>query len=37
MYVVLGFQLGKEFIDLFTLQSRLKQEVESLFPKRVWI
>ena len=25
------------YIDLFTLQSRLKQGVESLFPKRVWI
>ena len=29
--------MEKEFIDLFELQSRLKQGVESLFPKRIWI
>ena len=27
----------RQFIDLFELQMRLKQGVESLFPKRVWI
>ena len=30
-------RMEKEFIDLFALQSALKQGVESLFPKRVWI
>jgi exodeoxyribonuclease VII large subunit len=29
--------MEKEYIDLFELQSRLKQGVESLFPKRLWI
>lgn len=29
--------MEKEYIDLFELQSRLKQGVESLFPKRVWV
>ena len=30
-------RMEKEFIDLFALQSALKQGIESLFPKRVWI
>ena len=30
-------RMEKEFIDLFALQSRLKQGIESFFPKRVWI
>lgn len=29
--------MEKEYIDLFELQSRLKQGIESLFPKRLWI
>ena len=29
--------MEKEFIDLFELQHSLKQGVESLFPKRLWI
>lgn len=29
--------MEKEYIDLFELQSRLKQGVESLFPRRVWV
>ena len=29
--------MGKEFIDLFELQSRLKAGVESLFPNRLWL
>ena len=29
--------MEKEFIDLFELQSRLKEGIESLFPKRIWI
>ena len=29
--------MEKDFIDLFELQSRLKEGVESLFPKRVWL
>ena len=29
--------MEREFIDLFELQQRLKQGVESLFPKRMWI
>ncbi len=29
--------MEKQFIDLFELQSQLKQGIESLFPKRVWI
>ena len=29
--------MEKEFIDLLELQSRLKQGVESLFPKRIWV
>lgn len=29
--------MEKQFIDLFELQSRLKQGVESLFPKRLWV
>ena len=29
--------MEKEFIDLFELQTRLKQGVESLFPNRIWI
>ena len=29
--------MEKEFVDLFGLQSRLKQGVESLFPKRIWV
>ena len=29
--------MGKEFIDLFEFQTRLKTGVESLFPKRLWI
>lgn len=29
--------MEKEFIDLFALQSQLKQGVELLFPKRIWV
>lgn len=29
--------MEKEYIDLFTLQSRLKEGVECLFPKRLWL
>ena len=29
--------MEREFIDLFELQHRLKQGVESLFPNRVWV
>ena len=29
--------MEKDFIDLLTLQSRLKEGVELLFPKRIWI
>ena len=29
--------MEKEHIDLFGLQQRLKQGVESLFPKRIWV
>ena len=29
--------MEKEYIDLYELQSRLKQGVESLFPKRIWV
>ena len=29
--------MEKEYISLFELQSQLKQGVESLFPKRVWV
>ena len=29
--------MEKEFVDLFELQHRLKQGVESLFPNRVWV
>lgn len=29
--------MEKEFIDLFELQTRLKEGVESLFPKRIWL
>ena len=29
--------MEKQYVDLFELQSRLKQGIESLFPKRVWI
>ena len=29
--------MEKEYIDLFELQSLLKQGIESLFPKRLWI
>ena len=29
--------MEKEYIDLFELQSRLKQGIESLFPKRIWV
>lgn len=29
--------MGKEYIDLFEFQSRLKEGVECLFPKRLWI
>ena len=29
--------MEREFIDLFELQQRLKQGVESLFPKRIWM
>ena len=29
--------MEKEYIDLFGLQSGLKQGIESLFPKRIWI
>ena len=32
-----GNYMEKEYIDLFELQSRLKQGIESLFPKRIWI
>ena len=32
-----GIHMEKQCIDLFELQSRLKQGIESLFPKRVWI
>ena len=29
--------MEKEFIDLFEFQTRLKEGIESLFPKRLWI
>lgn len=29
--------MDKDFIDLLTLQSRLKEGVESLFPNRIWV
>ena len=29
--------MEKEYIDLLELQQMLKQGVESLFPKRVWV
>lgn len=29
--------MKKDFIDLLTLQSKLKEGVESLFPKRIWV
>lgn len=29
--------MEKEFIDLFEFQTRLKEGVESLFPKRLWL
>lgn len=29
--------MGKEFIDLFEFQTRLKTGIESLFPNRLWI
>lgn len=29
--------MENEFVDLFTLQSRLKEGVECLFPKRLWL
>ena len=29
--------MEKEFIDLFELQSRLKEGVECLFPSRIWV
>lgn len=29
--------MEKDFIDLLMLQSRLKEGVESLFPKRIWL
>ena len=29
--------MEREFIDLFEFQSKLKQGVESLFPKRLWL
>lgn len=29
--------MEKDFIDLFELQTRLKEGIESLFPKRLWI
>lgn len=29
--------MEKEFIDLFELQHKLKQGVESLFPNRIWV
>jgi exonuclease VII large subunit len=29
--------MEKEFIDLFELQSKLKDGIECLFPPRVWI
>ena len=29
--------MEKDFIDLLTLQSRLKEGVELLFPKRIWV
>ena len=29
--------MEKEFVDLFALQSQLKQGVELLFPKRIWV
>ena len=29
--------MKKDFIDLLTLQSRLKEGVELLFPKRIWV
>lgn len=29
--------MEKEFIDLFELQSRLKEGIECLFPKRIWV
>lgn len=29
--------MEKQFIDLFELQSRLKQGIESLFPNRFWV
>ena len=29
--------MGKEFIDLFELQSKLKEGIECLFPKKLWV
>ena len=29
--------MEKEYIDLFEFQSRLKEGVECLFPRRLWI
>ena len=29
--------MEKEYIDLFEFQTRLKEGVESLFPKRLWL
>ena len=29
--------MEKEFIDLFEFQSKLKEGIESLFPKRLWV
>lgn len=31
------FFMEKEFVDLFELQSRLKEGIECLFPKRIWL
>ena len=29
--------MEKKYIDLFTLQARLKSVVEGLFPQRLWV
>ncbi len=29
--------MGKEFLDLFELQSKLKEGIECLFPSRLWV
>ena len=29
--------MGKDFIDLFEFQTKLKEGVECLFPSRIWV